>query len=311
MIRAAALAAALLLAPHAAANALDEAIRAHVAGDGYAAQDAAALDARLTDALSPSSAMRPDGDMGPVEKAVLLLDTVEPALERTRHVVRYGQITAEEDGAPLAVSFVQVERYNLGPAIRRETIAAYGADNTADPEEFGVGPHVAWRFVFRPLMGQQAALLEAGRREFTDAEAAGRPCAGRGCLALTPSMDELRPWTEARHDAAGWTSPYEAREASGIAAPARIAAELCASLGIAAAEDGRLTWRGPEQPDGLAGRDPFLFLVIDRNLGQDYGSDAMIGQTRLNDDELSELWWRRAEVDGAAALFQARVAWRR
>src|SRR5690606_4353969 len=119
---------------------------------------------------------------------LLLIDSMEEPLSRVRYMVRYGQMI--RDDAPL--SFVTVERYNFGPIIRRQVVDAYGEENADEPEAFGVGPHVAWRIVTMPLMGQAAAVVEAARREIGDEEAGALDCAGRLCLSYDPALDEIQ-----------------------------------------------------------------------------------------------------------------------
>ena len=294
-------AAGLLSLPLHAAE-VDEAIEAFATTDGFAPQDVAAIDARLLEAFVATGAMRPDGAASPLEKALLLVDALEPALPRTRTMLRYGQML---DG-DTPYSFVTVERYNFGPAIRRMVIEDYGEENTDEPEAFGVGPHVAWRIVTVPVVGQQASLVSVARGEISDRQAEATDCAGRGCLAFEPLPDDLHEWqeTEAVIDMA---SPYEALTDDEVATPARIAAELAVAAGIAADHEGHMSWYGPEQPEAARDSEPFLLLTIDRDLGQETNMDAMLGQTLLNDDAVAELWNRRVEFPGAAHFMQAAV----
>ncbi|MCO5155151.1 MAG: hypothetical protein M9945_00150 [Aquamicrobium sp.] len=296
------LATASLLSPAAHAAGVDDAVATFIGEDGFEAQDVATVDERLLAAFtaSPAGAARPDGEASPLEKALLLVETLEPALPRTRTMLRYGQML--DGDTPYA--FVTVERYNFGPAIRQMVIEDYGEENTDEPEAFGVGPHVAWRIVTMPLMGQQAALVSVARGEITDKDAEATECGGRGCLAFEPFPDDLHQWqeTETTIDIA---SPYAEKTQGDVAAPARIAAELAIAAGIAGSHDGRMSWHGPEQPEAARHAEPFLFLSIDRDLGQETAMDAMLGQTLLNDDAVEELWQRRVEFPGMVAFMQA------
>ena len=301
---AALLAAALLLPFSAHAADLNDVIETFIAEDGFERQDVEAIDERLLAAFAASSAgaLRPDAEASPLEKALVLVDALEPALPRTRTMLRYGRMF---DG-DTPYSFITVERYNFGPTVRRMVIDDYGEDNTDEPEAFGVGPHVVWRIVTMPLMGQQAALVSVARGEIADKDAEATDCGGRGCLAFEPFLEDLRHWRETE-TAIELAASYETRTADDVATPARIAAELAVAAGIAASHDGRMDWRGPEQPEAARDNEPFLFLTVDRDLGQETSMDAMLGQTLLNDDAVAELWNRRVEFPGMVAFMQAAV----
>lgn len=274
------------------ADAVDDAVATFINEDGFAPDDVAELDVLLLKAFLPSGgAMRPDEFAGPLEKSLLLVDTLEPRLPRVRYMLRYGQMI--QDGTP--VSFVTVERYNLGPTIRADVAAAYGEDNVDTPEAFGVGPHVAWRIVTMPLMGQAAALMEASRQEIPDSEAALTDCAGRPCLSTDRLIDDLLPWQEYEADIDINTAFPSVNEA-GASDPAFAAAELAVASGLSTVEGDKPYWNGPEQPEAVRFHEPFLFVTIDYDLGQDTMVDAMLGQTQLNDDSIEEIWHRRVQI---------------
>jgi hypothetical protein len=161
---------------------LDATISSFVTGDGFVSQDAETVDGKLQAVFAQSSAMRADGNVSALEKALLLVDALEGTLPRARYMVRYGQVMGEDSVSAGPVSFVTVERYNFGPVIHRMVVEEYGAENAADVEEFGVGPHVAWRIVTRPVMGQEAAILEVARKEISDDDAQAQ---GRTAVPLT------------------------------------------------------------------------------------------------------------------------------
>jgi len=271
-----------------ASTEVDDAIAAFIDGDGFARQDPQAVDAKVLGSFVHTGAIRPDGAANALEKALLLIDAMETALPRVRYMVRYGQMM--QDDTP--VSFVTVERYNLGPAIREMVAEDFGEENTSDPEEFGVGPHVAWRLVAMPLMGQTAALLETSRREMRDDEAAGNDCAGRGCLSLDGPLQFVRDWYETPLEV-DIAVAYPRSTDWGAPLPAFAAAELSVAAGLAQGDGGEPYWIGPEQPEAARGYEPFLLLTVDFDLGQETNVDAALGQTLLNDDALAEIWVRR------------------
>jgi len=279
------------------ADQVDDTIASFISEAGFVQQDLDAVEAGLAGQFLPStSAMRPDQYASAIEKALLLIEAMEPPLDRLRYMVRYGQMMQEHT----PVSFVTVERYNMGPTIRQSVIDAFGEENAADPEQFGVGPHVAWRIVTIPLMGQAAAIIEAARREIDDSEAAQNDCGGRGCLSYDSMIDDLLAWQDMAIDidvATAYPSTYE----DGASIPAFAAAELLTLAGLIELDGSRPMWRGPEQPEAARYAEPFLFVGIDFELGQDAGDDAMLGQTLLNDDALEELWHRRVQFPFAPA----------
>ena len=272
------------------ADEVDDAIKVFLDEHGFERHDAQVLDGKLLQLFDQTGAMRPDGAASALEKALLLVEAMEPSLPRVRYMVRYGQMIQEET----PVAFVSVERYNLGPAIRQMVAEDYGEENTAEPEEFGVGPHVAWRIVTMPLMGQTAALLEAARSEIGEAGAASADCAGRGCLSVDSPLDVVREWRETPIEVNVATA-YPRTDASGMPTPAFVAAELSIAAGLAQSDGGEPFWNGPEHPEAARGSAPFLFVTIDSNLGQEVNVDAALGQTLLNDDAIAELWVRRAQ----------------
>ncbi|MEO3389169.1 hypothetical protein [Mesorhizobium sp. CAU 1741] len=290
---------AAILCSAANADEVDDAIASFINADGFAQEDAEIVDGELVGLFSGSGAMRPDGAASPVEKALLLIDSMEAPLSRVRYMVRYGQMIQ----ADTPLSFVTVERYNFGPIIRQQVIDAYGEENADTPDAFGVGPHVAWRIVTMPLMGQTAAVIEAARREIGDEEAEGLDCGGRGCLSYSPTPDEMQLWDEVDGPQPMETA-YEESSTDDVAVPARAAAELTVAASLASNE-GNFSWHGPEQPEAARGAEPFLFVTIDRDLGQDTSVDAVLGQTLLNDDAIDALWHRRAEFPGSVYWMRA------
>lgn len=280
----------------------DELAEAFVGAPGWERQDVGAVDEKLLSAFDAggAGAMRPDGGASPLEKALLLIETQEPRLDMVRTMLRYGQ--ALDGDTPY--SFVTVERYNLGPARRLQLIDEIGEENVATEEEFGIGPHVAWRIVTIPLMGNAAALIEASRREISGDEAAGADCLGRSCLDLTIVNDDMHNWSEA-DPVIDFASPYAERGPEGLARPARAAAELSATLGIAQGMGADYHWTGPEQPEAARGGEPFLFAMFDAGLAPEWAVDAVMGQTLLNDDSIAAIWRRRLEMEGAVYWFGA------
>lgn len=297
-----ALAAALAAPSPASADDVDTLVSDFVRAPGWQAQDVDAVDQRLLGlfAAAKPSAMRPDGEASPIEKALLLVDAMEPALPRVRVLVRYGQHV--DDGTPY--SFITVERYNMGPASHARTVADFGEENAASAKEFGIGPHVAWRVVTMPLMGNTAMLVDVSRREIPETEAQRADCLVGGCLDLSAMIDDYRNWQEQPREF-GFASGYSPRGPEGFANHARAAAELSVAMWISQTDGNSAYWTGPEQPEAARGTEPFLFFYADNNAGQDWAIDSMLGQIMLNDDSIEATWERRLEFEGSLYWFAA------
>lgn len=244
-------------------------------------------------------------DAGPIEKAVLIA-TSAISSTRTRTAISFGQMLTEDDdnGAPYPVSFIEIRHYNLGPRIREEVIADYGLENTADAEEFGLGEHRAWRFAFMPIMNATAVIVEASSREISDEEAASSDCTGTPCLSLYASLDEVAPWEPWKATPPDWPRLF-AESDGDIATPAHTISEL-AVLGFwANVESGHYQWTGGEHPEGARETEPFRFIGIDRNLGQELSIDTVWHETRLNDDAITDLFFRRLDIAGGVQYMRA------
>lgn len=238
-------------------------------------------------------------DVDLLEKALILATSEIPSI-RTRTALAFGQILTEEDGP---VSFIEVRHYNLGPIIRQEVIAEFGKGDVADEEAFGLGDHMAWRFVFQPLMGNSAALMDASSKIISDKSAAKHDCTGRPCLDPFAGFDAL-DWEDMDGQLPVWPEMY-ATESDETATPAHAVAQL-AVLGFwANSESGAYQWTGGEHPEAVRDATPFRFIGIDRQLEQQASIDAIWQETRLNDHALASVTFRRAEGGGTVRLMRA------
>lgn len=299
-------AALALLAPASALSVeeANKAIEAFVAAPGYAAFDVDTIH----DAGSPyeknfptsgAAATHADAMVGPIEKALLLVNSYEETSpERVRYAISYSHVIEEADGGSNIVMLVEVRRYNLGPLIRKQTAEEYGPENTAGPEDFGVGPDVAWRFAFSTVMGNSALALSGSRRVIADGEAqlkeddAAEACISGPCRSLASGAMDYAPKGAKPAEAIdmpGMTVPYTITygkdDMTGLNAPF-VARNLQALLGIGEGGD----WATPETPESAAPAERFLVMQIDQNLGQDIFSQGVAGLTHVNDDAIRELW---------------------
>lgn len=297
--------AAILLAGTALAQAqsLDDQINSFINAEGFDAIDTMPLEDDLAEQFLDTGAVSPGGNVGPIEKAMMIADKAIDA-DRTRTAISYGELIVEEDGAPMPVSFIEVRHYNLGPAIHAETVEAYGAEDTADISEFGVGDHMAWRFVFQPVMGSTAALVSASTRTISEKEASKDDCNGRACLDLGTGFDTDRNWEETEVELPTWPALYAETEAE-IATPAFAISQLAALGWSANAESGEYQWTGGEHPEAAQGYEPYRFIDIDRNLGQEFAIDAVWTDTLLNDDSIAAMALRRLDIVGQLHWFRS------
>lgn len=293
---------ALLLASTgiATANDLETAIDQFLAPPGYERVDIEALEQSLQDYWLDTTTISPGGAVGPIEKALLIGTGAIPS-ERTRTALAYGELHDEQHGR---LSFIELRHYNMGPAIRDMAIEAYGADSTADASEFGEGEHLGWRFVFMPLMGNTAVLVDAARTVIDPDIAYDQDCTGRPCMNLDYPFDSIADWEETDTSAPHWPRQYP--ESDGlIATPAHAAAELAVIGWSANVESDAYQWTGGERPESADYFHPWRFIGIDRNLGQEAAIDAVWQETQLMDDSLSAMAFRRLELPGATYWFGA------
>lgn len=272
---------------------------------GYEPLDpGAAVDAfRQTLPSDPASVFLPDGDIGPLAKAILMLEANEGVLPRARYRLRYGmaEVALDPPGRTLPMSFVEVTRYNLGPAVRQE-LARTAGDRVAPAEHFGVGPHVSYRFAMRPIQGQAADVVGAGRAEIPDAFAEGMRCLGLPCLSLAVIGESTAEWSEMEPLALDFAPPYEAIR-DGVLAPAAAVDLALRELGAAEMSGDRLVWTGFEPRESVGPMEPFAEAVIDVNLGQDVGVDAVFQDDHVMDHAIAAVWQRIASVsDGSRPL---------
>lgn len=311
------LAAAALIAAFAATPAFaltkqeaDKAVAAFIAADGFTA---VAEDAHLQPGAAylnrfspkPGDALLPDAEVGPIEKALLIVETMEATQPgRVRYAVSYGQVLeGDGQGRMDFISLVEVRRYNMGPLIHQQTQEEYGPENTAPVEEFGVGPDIAWRFAFSPVMGNLALPLSISRKvigegaeQLKDDPAqvcpAG-PCRGLGGAYGFAAEGKAEPPKPAPTPEIG-TPRYGALVGdleSDSVSTAHVARVLSAVLGLTdPAQPG--VWRTPEAPEGggVETGAPFIVFQFDQNLGNDDGTSALAGITRLADDDVAQLW---------------------
>lgn len=287
-------------AADAAFEAMDRAAIAaeYVSGDGYEPRDIE-IGIELTHELGAEdqTAFSAAGRLAPPIQAVLLLEAQDGVLPHARYRLRYGaeSMPNPPGAAPVMVNFMQIDRFNLGPAHHAELVRSAGADVTVPPvTEFGEGPHVSWRIVSSPIQGHVSNLNAVSRAEFGDPDADGARCLDIDCLSLAPAAEAVpEPWSEMTAISGPSPRVYESIR-DDAHSPAALMEVLLAQSFLTDPDSTR--WRGPEAREGVDFAQPFMEIVIETGLGQDAGAEAVMRDANLMDDDLAMLWWRAASV---------------
>ena len=249
--------------------------------------------------MSTDSVFFPDAQMSPLERATLLFDYLEGQLPHARYRIQMGtdfSTVGQPGQGPMA--FVEVTRFNLGPALHEDLQTQY--DQVADLEEFGVGPHVSRRFIFTPIQGMNAHVVAAGRQELSDEQAADMMCFEQSCLVMDEIAGKSGDWEEVEvpagvAQAQGGSATEQADDTQNIEVAVNDSvAEVVGELALAhiGAEYG-------EPVESVQAPDPYLEIVVSKDVtGQAPVLDVISHQGHLMDDALSDIWYRRIQVDG-------------
>lgn len=270
-----------------------------VAGDGYKTQDVDALNQTIEQQLTPinpNSVFLPSGSLSPFVKAILALEANEAELERVRYRLRYGQqmIATPPKASLLPVSFVQIDRFNIGPGIRKELVLDLGPELVAPPAVFGEGPHVSWRLAMHPIQGQQANVMAASRTEISDTGASAESCLGTPCLDTGLAIMNAAPWDETPVPDREQDVTYQTQR-NGLLTPAAAIDMLTKDFSYEARE-------------GVEISEPFAEAIIEMNLAQDASLHSALREGKLMDDSVSAIWQSIAAMPsgpGFAAQFYA------
>lgn len=241
----------------------------------------------------------PDAELDALTRSILFLETQAAPLPHVRYHMTYSR-DASVDMPEAQQAYVEITRYNLGPSRHEALLHSVPDGQVAELAQFGVGPHVSWRFVMAPVMGMRAGLLWAGRKEVTDAQARAADCLGEPCLSLIDPSGPSLSWKPI--SAPQLESPaYVGATDWGVSGAARGMQELWESM----ASDGMdpLPYNA-EQPH-------FVFVVSLNVAGQEAALSALAKQGAVMDDSVSEIWTQRYEVAGMPAQFSTLAVPRR
>ncbi|HMB09408.1 hypothetical protein, partial [Saliniramus sp.] len=154
---------------------------------------------------------------------------------------------------------------------------------------------------FRPIQNRIADPVAMSRQLISDDEARATRCLTLPCLDLASAGDEAMPWREHEGSGTAFDRPY-ADIRNGVHTPAAMAELLALESGAARISDGDLRWTGFEQSESVRPGEPFFEIVMDVNLAQDFGIEAVSWYGHLMDDSVAAIWQRAMTfADGNAA----------
>lgn len=273
---------------------LDQAAQLFIAGDNHLEQSVEELtgDRYYSEknfpevASSSTSVFYPDTALDALTRSILLLEAHEAELPHVRYQINFSSYTDTEI-PELRHEYIEITRYNLGPTRRVDLLQYVDAEHVASPAEFGVGPHVSWRFAMAPIMGMRANVLYAARKEISDTAAQQALCFSHSCLSLeAPELPQgsspaLTPVVLA-------PAVYRADNPSGVARPARVMEELWAEMGT----DDPLPY--------YINKPQFVFVISMDVVGQDSLSLGTGLQAMVFDDVIAKVWLQRVQMAGMA-----------
>lgn len=244
---------------------------------------------------SSTQAFHIDADLDALTRSILILEAQEFELPHVRYHIHYSENTDTEI-PELTHSYIEVTRYNLGPTLRNDLLQYLEAENVADASEFGVGPHISWRFAMAPVMGMQADVIYAARKEITDNQAQKMMCFSQPCLGLDAT--EL-PSVQTHVLDRPLLSPakYRAQSTDGVLQPARMLKELWAAF----ASDEPLPY--------IKNQPQFVFVISANVVGQDSSTLGTGLQAVVLDDAIEQVWLQRTQMAGMEGeLLEAFIA---
>jgi hypothetical protein len=244
---------------------------------------------------NPPQLSLPDADLDPLTRSIVILEANEPPLPHVRYRVTYS-MDVSPDMPEVQQAYAEVTRYNLGPSRREDLLMSVPDGQVADPVEFGVGPHISWRFALAPVMGMRAGLVYASRTEVPEAQARTADCLGEPCLSVADPSGPVTGWepmTSSQSD----PPPYAGTTDSGVATAAFGMQELWENLTADGMDPLRYM---PTQPH-------FVFVISVNVAGQ----EGLVKQAEVMDDSVSEIWTRRLEIAGVPAEFSRLLVPRR
>ena len=288
--------------PDVVQTALDKRYAEFVSIDGFSKVDPSRL---LKDWDTPArfphrtgnSIFGSDAKINGATKALMLLQSQEPALPHVRYRITYRRDNAPDFGG-YANAYVEVTRFNLGPVRRTDVVESTPAGVPVAPAEyFGIGPSVSWRFVMGSIQGQLADVVKASRRVLSSADAKAMDCLGTPCMSLRTVVGPTSDWKPMKTPTVA-PSTFVA-QAHGVATAAWIS-ELLYKQGSA----------GQDQIEALSmhASQPQLTFVISMAVdGQDQSADGLLHQQLLMDDAVSGMWTERRDAGPDSVQWRQKI----
>lgn len=280
-----------------AASNMDSAAQAFVHEKGYEPQPTDSLTAENYYSVnnfskkSSKGVFLPDADLNALTRSLLILESNEAELPHVRYHIRYSTHT-DTEVPELTQDYIEINRYNLGPSRRDDLLQYMESSQVAPVEEFGVGPHISWRFAMAPIMGLQANLIQASRQEIPDALAQQALCFSQPCLSLEepeiPANLNLQPVELESLERA-----YVTHNADNLVQPAHVIDELWHALSAQGMDPLPYT---KDQPH-------FIFVISKDVGGQESNALGLGQQTLVLDDSIAKVWVQRQEVAGGDVYF--------
>jgi hypothetical protein len=264
------------------ADSLETLIHSFLDNEGYHRVDTQILsDTLLTNLDQPEETVfRADSNISPPGKALLIFEYMEPEASHYRFKINYVEkkVEAPPAAAPVIVSFIKIDRLNLGEAFRSHLKEIYGEENIAPVEYFNPGPHLSWRFVTRPVMGQSAHIVGASRKVISDRSVSAIDCMRQSCLETGSIIEKMLPWSHETEIEIGFDPAYK-KTSNGLLSPSASTELLFLKTGAANISGPHFYWRGIIQSDfscPSSEQQPQSIAILEHGLGQDITSDAAL-----------------------------------
>ena len=271
---------------------LGDLARLYTGLDGFIHLEAEALESELQsrygqDDLSFHHISR----MNPLTRALLMVQQAESPLERGRYRIRYGMADMgpyPPKGYTTSISFIQLDRLDLSDS----------------------GQHLSYRFVMGPVQNRTASLISLSRAPLSQGAAQALECIEVACTAddsaaasINASRDGASdaPWEDEASPDIAFAPPYALHRDTGTHSAAAVLDQLILEHGsYADPSQDYIRWRYPEfAPEGVTLAEPFIEVVLEVNMAQEFAVDGVLQESHLMDDDAAVIWHRVMSVASA------------
>ncbi|WP_155985554.1 hypothetical protein [Thioalkalivibrio sp. AKL17] len=229
----------------------------------------------------------------PMTRALLILEGEEGPQVHARYRIRYGMDelgSFPPKGCTAPISFVQIDRFNMGP----QRMKALPREKTGEEPD----PHVSYRMVLDTIQARTAWILRVSRAEIDDETAAAMSCLGISCLSMESPADQAPgSWETDPEAEMTLTPPYDPMGPDGTHSPATVLDQLQVQHGcLGEQQNGGVRWSCPEPREAVGLGAPFIEVVIDVNLAQDFATQGVLRDADPGDDEIAALWLKVSSI---------------